>query len=190
VVYDLVLDERKPPVLQHGNGYHDYDLGGYTYYFSRQRMDVEGTLIIDGESRQVTGEGWFDHQYGQLINVVASGWDWFAIQLEDDREIMLFMGHDATEVIGGTFTEADCTTRELTPEEVTVVSTGTWTSPHTGCEYPQGWEIDVAGEHFVISPYLADQEVVNDFITYWEGASAVSGDASGRAYVELAGYCP
>jgi len=25
---------------------------------------------------------------------------------------------------------------------------------------------------------------------YWEGAALVSGDTSGRAYVELVGYCP
>ncbi len=190
IVYDLELDARKAPVFQHGDGYHDYSAGGYTYYYSRQRMTATGTLNVDGEDREVTGEAWFDHQWGQLFTTSNAGWDWFALQLEDDREVMLFMVRGESDVIGGTLTEADCTTRELESDEVTVTATGTWTSPHSGCEYPQGWEIDVAGEHYVVTPYLADQEVYNDNNTYWEGASAVSGDSAGRAYVELAGYCP
>jgi predicted secreted hydrolase len=36
---------------------------------------------------------------------------------------------------------------------------------------------------------MANQEVQVGPQTYWEGAALVSGDATGRAYVELAGYC-
>lgn len=187
--WDLALASQEPAVIQHGDGYTDYAVGGYTYYYSREHIAATGTVTVDGEPRTVTGDAWFDHQYGDLIAATGSGWDWFAIQLTDGREIMLFLTRDSGNVIGGSLTEGGCT-HEITPDELQVTATGDWTSDVTGCTYPQGWDVEVAGTHLVITPVLADQELANDMKTYWEGASTVSGDATGRAYVELAGYCP
>ena len=40
-----------------------------------------------------------------------------------------------------------------------------------------------------ITPVMDDQEM-NVFPTiYWEGAAEVEGDVSGRAFIELTGYC-
>ncbi len=186
--WDLSLASLEPPVLQHGDGYTDYVAGGYTYYYSRERIAVTGSVTVDGEPRTVTGDAWFDHQYGNLLNASAAGWDWFALQLDDGREIMLFLQRGSAEVIGGSITEDGCS-REITADELQITATGEWTSGVSGCTYPQGWDVVVAGTHLVITPVLADQELANDMKTYWEGASLVTGDASGRAYVELAGYC-
>ena len=41
-----------------------------------------------------------------------------------------------------------------------------------------------------VTPAMEDQEMSDGDQVYWEGASTVSGDATGRAYVELNGYCP
>jgi predicted secreted hydrolase len=186
--WDLALAAGDPPVLHHGDGYTDYAVGGYTYYYSRERIAVTGTVTVDGEPRTVEGDAWFDHQYGNLIAASSAGWDWFALQLDDDREIMLFLTRGSADVIGGTITEAGCT-RELTADELSVTATGTWTSPTTACTYPHGWDVAVAGERLTVTPVRADQELANEMKTYWEGAALVSGTATGRAYVELAGYC-
>ncbi len=187
--FDLELSAEKPVVLQHGDGYHEYDVGGYTWYYSRERMSVSGSLEVDGEARAVTGQGWMDHQWGNLLLVAESGWDWFAIQLDDQREIMLFMVRGSDEVVGGSISGADCLTEELGEDEIEVSATGEWTSPHTGCTYPSGWELQVRDLSFTVTPVLEDQELHSDHETYWEGASVVEGDVSGRAYVELAGHC-
>ena len=189
VVLDLSLDAEKPAVLHHGDGFHEYDVGGYTWYYSRERMAVSGTLDLGDDLRTVTGEGWMDHQWGNLLLVSEAGWDWFAIQLDDGREIMLFMVLGSEAVIGGSVSGADCVTEELEPEEIEVTALGSWTSPQSGCTYPQGWDLRVRDMQLTVSPVLEDQELYNERETYWEGASTVSGDASGRAYVELAGYC-
>lgn len=188
LTFDLVLDAEVEPVLQHGDGYHDYDVGGYTWYYSRPRMTTTGSLTVGGETRAVTGTSWFDHQWGDLLATSTAGWDWFALQLDDGRDLMLFLVTGSDALVGGSIRDGDCVT-EIDPTMLSVSGTDEWVSPETGCSYPQEWELEVEGIHLHISSLLPDQELVNSVNTYWEGASTVSGDATGRAYVELAGRC-
>ena len=185
--FDLTLTDPGDAVLQHGDGYHDYDVGGYTWYYSRPRMEVVGTVTVDGEQRAVTGEAWFDHQWGALGEVAASGWDWFALQLDDGRDIMLFLTA-GDGLVGGSIRDGDCVT-EIDPATLSVTGTDDWISPETGCSYSQSWTIEIAGETFTVTSQLPEQELVNIANTYWEGVALVSGDQTGRAYIELAGQC-
>jgi predicted secreted hydrolase len=194
-VLDLTLDAVKRPVLQHGDGYTDYSFGGYTYYYSRERMATSGTLQLpDGTTLEVTGTSWFDHQWGTLQDAIDLGWDWFALQLDDERELMLFIVRDPNQdlLVGGSLTGPDCAPREILPDEFQVTAKGTWQSPHgKQATYPSGWTIEVLGETFEVDPVLEDQEVDALFFRYWEGACTVtgpSGEPLGRAYVELTGY--
>lgn len=190
--FDLELSSNKRPTYHHGDGYTDYSVGGYTYYYSRERMSTKGVLTLDGSKIPVTGTAWFDHQYGDILKLVTAGWDWFALQLDDGREIMLFIVHKngQQEVIGASLTDADCVTTEVPPEELKVTPLGSWKSPHTNCTYPAGWDVNVKGMSFQVKPLVDDQEIPNSTPIYWEGASSVTGSAPGRAYVELTGYCP
>jgi predicted secreted hydrolase len=187
-VFDLQLRNRKSPVLQHGTGYIDYPFGGNTYYYSRERMDAEGTLKIGEETLEVTGSAWFDHQWGEPGNIIGDhGWDWFAIQLDDDRELMVFsLRFQGVEALRrGSYTTADCQTTELMDSDITITATGDWTGH--GYTFPAGWIIEAAGMTLTVTPAVADQ-VLEGFPVYWEGAATVTGDATGRAYVELTGY--
>jgi predicted secreted hydrolase len=188
VSWNLDLEAQGVPMLQHGDGYHDYDAGGYTWYYSRPRIDITGELSIDGDNQAVSGEGWFDHQWGALTDISNAGWDWFAMQLEDGREIMLFLTSGTDELVGGSIRDGDCVT-EIDPSTLVVSGTEEWTSEATGCSYPQRWELQVEGESFVLESVLEDQEVANSYNTYWEGAARVSGSGTGKAYIELAGRC-
>ena len=191
---NLDLSTTKRATLQHGSGYTDYSFGGYTYYYSRERMDVQGTITLDGDVLPVTGTGWFDHQYGDIDNAVNHGWDWFAFQLDDHRQMMLFLVrvHGEQILVGASVTTDGCETIEVPADQVAVTSLGEWQSPHTSCTYPAGWTVKVADETFTVEPYVADQEVSTSVPIYWEGASSVKRDGVpvGRAYVELSGYCP
>ncbi len=69
-----------------------------------------------------------------------------------------------------------------------------WRSPSTFIEYPATWRIrsSVAQLDLTVEPVLAGQEHTGS-ILYWEGAMRVDGSsrgepASGRGYMELAGY--
>ena len=88
--FDLTLDSVKAPVLEYGTGYTTYSGGGWTYYYSRMLIDVTGTLSVgDGGTMPVTGVAWFDHQWGDSLQAVTSGWEWFSIELDDGRDMML-----------------------------------------------------------------------------------------------------
>ncbi len=193
-VMDLKLEATKPAVFQHGNGYTQYSFGGDTYYYSYERMAAEGTLKVGEQTFTVTGNGWFDHQWGNLTPIINLGWDWFAIQLDDNREIMLFNANtpdkDNQELfVGGSYTDAQCQVKEIPPDQVEIIPLDKWTSPHTDCTYPQGWQIRVGELNLTLTPIMADQELTGGGRTYWEGAAIVSGDATGRAYIELSNYC-
>lgn len=193
---DLTLTATKPPVLHGGTGYLTFGPLGGSYYYSRTRMDVSGTLVIAGERRPVTGEAWMDHQWGNFLPVGPGGWDWFSVQLEDGRDLMAYIIRDDD---GGrvstfaTLVAPDGTASELRPEEFDLVATGTWTSPRSGATYPMGWTIDVPGHglSLVLTPTLEDQELdtrATTGVVYWEGEVVVSGSAVGYGYVELTGY--
>ncbi len=188
---DLDLQATKAPVLQHGDGYLAYDFGGYTYYYSRERMSALGTLEVDGELRDVEGTAWFDHQWGELDAATSVGWDWFALQLDDGREYMIYLIHadDSDLLVGASLSDEDCVVTELDASQVNVTSTASWTSPSTGCTWPMGWELELGGEHYVVTPAMEDQELSYSGMGYWEGAGTVDGHSTGRAYVELTGYC-
>jgi predicted secreted hydrolase len=192
-VLDLELHAVKPPVFQHGDGYTDYSFGGYTYYYSRERMAAAGTLAVDGTSMTVNGSAWFDHQWGAITMALTMGWDWFALQLDDDREIMLFVVHGSGGeqlLVGGSYTDEACATAEISPDAFAVAPLGQWVSPHTSCTYPSGWTVAAGDLTFTVTPVIQDQELPQSVPIYWEGAALVSGSAGGRAYVELTGYCP
>jgi len=185
---NLKLESLKAPVLQHENGYNAYPFGGYTYYYSKTRMDTIGTITVNNESYEVNGTSWFDHQWGSLVTATDLGWDWYAIQLDDGREIMLFNVHygDGGLLVGGSLIDVSGNATEILPEEFTAVVIDEWVSPHTGRTYPSGWEIKVKDIDLILMPVIKDQELAfTNHTRYWEGACIVEGDATGRAYVEL-----
>lgn len=188
--WGLQLDAAKAPVLQHGDGYTDYDFGGNTYYYSRPRMDVSGSLTTPAGALDVTGSAWFDHQWGDLLQATSIGWDWFALQLDDGRDIMVFLVRDGDtpSLVGGSVSDAECHVTDVSPENVSAVATGEWTSEASGITWPSGWTVTVNGEAFTLTPSMQDQELYVSENTYWEGEVIVSGAATGRGYVELTGY--
>lgn len=195
-VLDLELEATKEPVMHYGGDAHPYRFGGYTYYYSRVRMATRGTITVDGKTYKVHGSSWFDRQYGELYQAIVKGWQWFAIELADNRQIMLYdiLGSANRVERSGSITDPDGNTRTLAGHQFQVEVLGQWKSPHTGCVYPSGWRVTVEGETFEVQPMVRDQELraKHGFWPgpeYWEGAASVAGAAPGRAYVELNGFC-
>jgi predicted secreted hydrolase len=203
---DLRLASRKPPALHDRDGWIDFGPGGGSYYYSRTDMAAEGRLTLGDDRYQVTGQAWFDHQWGDFISVGGGGWDWFAVNLDDGTDVTLSLVRDADgsyPLIYGTLVRADGTTEHLERDAFTVVATGRWTSPTTGATYPAGWSIDIPAEDLEIelTPTVAAQELdtrATTGVIYWEGSQDVivrggpDGAAAqgGQAYVELTGYAP
>ena len=140
-----------------------------------------------------------DHEWStSALSRSEVGWDWFALQLDDGREVMLYRIRRAdgssSDASSGSVVDAGGTVTRLGLDDASITATGTWRSPHSGVSYPSGWAVRVpgAGLSLEIEPLVADQEL-NVALRYWEGAVRVTGSASGRpvtgcGYVELAGY--
>jgi predicted secreted hydrolase len=197
---DISLRSTKPAALHDGDGYFDYGNGEGSYYYSRTRLAIEGTLTVDGRPLNVTGKAWFDHQWGNF-STYQGGWDWYAIQLDNDTELMIYIIHapqGGQLIVDGSFITPDGTLTVLDRGNFTVSPLSSWTSPHSGATYPSGWRIEYPAEHLtvVLTPSLLDQELdttASTNVIYWEGEVIVTGthagnSISGLGYVELTGY--
>ena len=202
---DLTLSPLKPPAL-HGEGGFSRKAAkseAASYYYSSTRLDTKGDLTLDGRDLPVAGESWMDHEF--FTSSMAPGlvgWDWFALQLNDNREVMLYLlrHEDGTldPASSGTLVGPAGQTRHLKLADFQVKASGAWKSPHSGATYPAGWRIKIpaAGLNLTLTPTLADQEVraaVPAKVNYWEGQVKVQGRKEGRplsghGYVELTGY--
>ena len=190
---DLQLAAGKPLVLQgdHGLSRKGAAAGAASYYYSQTRMPTAGTLRLGDQRWSLTGNSWMDCEWAtSSLEPGVSGWDWFALQLADGRELMFYrlrrVDGSATAFSSGSLVAVDGSVTSLSAAEVTLTDTAQWTSP-TGVTYPVAWRLQVADLDLRITPRLANQEL-NLSVRYWEGAVAVSGSVAGVGYVELAGY--
>ena len=201
----LVLNETKKVVLQGENGLSlkGSKPGNASYYYSIPRMVTVGSVNINGERYSTSGYSWLDREWSSSqLEPEQEGWDWFALQLDDDREIMFYKMRRKDGSLdlnsSGILVEESGKSRYLSASEVTVEVLRHWKSPHSDVEYPAGWKISVPSEslELQVTPAIADQEL-NLSVRYWEGAVKVSGKyknnnkiVAGKGYVELAGYKP
>ncbi|MHB1194403.1 MAG: lipocalin-like domain-containing protein [Longimicrobiales bacterium] len=202
VALDLVLEAGKPRVLQGERGLSRKgpEPGNASYYYSHTRMPTSGTVVLGADTLRATGLSWLDREWStSALSDGVAGWDWFALQLDDGWDLMVYAlrraDGSAHPLSAGVLVDPSGTTRALAwGTDVTVRATGRWASPVDAAGYPSGWSITVpgAGLDLEVTPVLRDQELDLAF-RYWEGAVRVSGTAAGRAlagrgYVELTGY--
>ena len=200
--FSLSTRPLKPVVFQGPGGLSRKGEGAAeaSHYYSFTRMAATGTVRLDGREMPVTGTSWMDKEFGS--NQLAEntiGWDWFSLQLDDGREVMLYLLRDrdgTTYHAGATLVDPAGSVRYLQPDEWKLDTTGEWTSRATGAAYPAGWTLDIphAAIRAVVTPKLADQENRSALIPnlfYWEGSVRVetgNGQPMGQGYVELTGY--
>lgn len=216
---NLVLKSNKPLVIHGKDGVSQKASGPgrASHYYSLTRMLTDGLLIDHGKAIKVKGTSWMDHEFGSnQLGADQVGWDWFSIQLNDGRELMLYLirksdgsfdSNSSGSVIG-----RDGTTTHLKLNDFTVSPVGHWKSPQSGGNYPMGWQIGVTvpssgvtqggtltpspgGEKLTLTlnPLMSDQELRtkrSTGVTYWEGAVDVKGNSQnsgGTKKVDLSG---
>ncbi len=201
VALALELTPEKPMVLQGDDGLSQKgpEPGNASFYYSYTRIAAEGVVEIDGEAVPVRGSAWLDREWStSALSEGVVGWDWFALQLSDGRDLMVYqLRRDdgrADPRSDGVLVDRDGRPRHLSVDDFALTVDERWESPVDGSIYPSGWTVSVPEEglELVVTPVLADQEL-DVSLRYWEGAVDVEGRAdgvevSGRGYVELTGY--
>ena len=195
---DLMLDPAKPIVLQGDAGYSRKgpELGNASRYYSLTRIESSGQVRIDDETINVTGQSWLDREWGSSqLGEGLDGWDWFALQLNDGRDLMLYRlrqsDGQASPFSAGVLVEADGDYRILSAEDFTL-SPKRWWRDAQGIEWPLDWQLGLptAAIELDVRAVFDDQRW-NRSVQYWEGMVDVfdrSGNAIGRGYLELSGY--
>src|SRR5262245_6104940 len=136
---------------------------------------------------------WFTHQ----LDASQVGWDWFSIQLEDGRDLMLFQLRTKTGSIdpnsSGTWVDARGAGRRLDARDFSLEPARAWVSPKSKARYPVSWRIRVPslGLDLHCDATLDGQELISADSagpSYWEGAVRYTGSAAGVGYLEMTGY--
>ena len=200
---ELEAVSQKPAVLHHGAGLVDLGTAGKTYYYSRTRLETSGTVSVSGVSHPVTGVSWMDHQWGDFTTM-GIGWDWLSLNLDDGSDLMVSVvweqaGHKPVSAYG-TYIPADSDPVHLPGNDISLDSTGTWTSSVTGAVYPMNWKlrVDSLELDLTLTPSMEEAEfALSAFIPmiYWEGSVVATGTrngapVAGRGFVEMVGYAP
>jgi len=198
---DLTLTDTTGPVLQGDHGYSQKgsEPGEASYYYSLPHLESHGDIMVGAVSYQVSGLSWMDHEFStSALAIDQVGWDWFALQLSNGSELIVYQIRKADGSIdpfsSGTLIAPDGSSTQLNRADFQIIVETTWKSPHTQATYPSRWRLNVPSINLSleIEPYLADQEL-NLSYSYWEGAVHFSGTAAGQVvngdgYIEMTGY--
>jgi predicted secreted hydrolase len=199
----LTVSPEKPLVVHGTGGISRKGSVAASHYYSFTRLATTGTLSVDGERFDVTGNSWMDHEFGSAeLGKDLVGWDWFCLQLDDHRELMLYhlrrTDGSADPASSGTLIDRDGRGHHLTVSEFTLEPISYWTSQTSHARYPQRWRLSIPSQQlsFELVPLMAEQELSttrSTQVTYWEGAIEATGSIQGRAahaqgYMELTGY--
>jgi len=190
-----------PPIINGVNGVSQKgpEVGQASHYYSMPRLATSGILQLGNQQYKVTGESWLDREFSSKgLDKNQTGWDWFAIQLDDGRNLMLYQIRQKNQTIdphsAGTLSDGNTKSIHLTQNDFRIKALDWWTSPHTKARYPAKWKVEIPQYHLSleITPTNADQEMRprHESAIYWEGSCDVKGTVAGKAYVEMTGYTP
>jgi predicted secreted hydrolase len=193
----LTVDALKPPFLVGGDGYVTIGDCGDSYYYSLTHLEASGELTLAGETFQVSGRGWMDHQWGPFMLSPLPGsknnYEWMALHLDNGDEYMvsvIFDQQNQTHQEPGFgsigWMNADCT-QDYTLD-YGVERLAYWLQPESGDYYSHLWRITVPEKQLdvVVTPVIEDQTVKFVSTAFYEGRSTVEGTAGGSPVTGLA----
>jgi predicted secreted hydrolase len=188
----LVQRATKPYALHGGGtGVIQQSAAGPSRYYSATRMTATGTLRAGDQQLALTGESWFDHQWGDFRDDPrALDWDWFSCRFGDGTELMLYQFLDPasgqpTGFRNGTFVAKNGKATGIASFDI---AAGPRALDSAGHSWPLDWTLTVPSLALTesLSAVVPDQLVRNTIIpTFWEGASTATGTRTGVCFVEL-----
>lgn len=199
----------KKPAIRHGDeglvrGVHGEDM----FYYFVPRCDVRGHLVLDGARHEVTGQGWYDHEFGappperehaprRDDGVIA--WNWVSAQLDGGTDVSVYdlVRVGTNESAGRWAIVSDAQGNRRAFDAFTLSTAESWRSMRTFEEYPTRWSLEIPGADvkLEVRAAFADQELVTVISkpAFWEGRCEVSGTVAGKpvrglGYVERSGF--
>jgi predicted secreted hydrolase len=217
------MDCIKQPLIVGGDGFLDLGEYGFSLYYSLTKLTVTGSITLHGITEEVTGFGWIDHQWGNFFDEnhppygLAFTYEWFSLQLNDNREIMVADTWDRAtgkkneqSFTGGlNLLNSDGSSELL--EDYTIIQQALWNDTIDHRLYSSKWHITETSKSIdlIVTPVFLDQvmrvkeeypllqQLLEELFPgscFWEGICTVSGTingaaVNGKAYVELTHCC-
>jgi predicted secreted hydrolase len=196
----LQMNETQALILQGQNGLSRKgpEARQASYYYSHPQLKTSGSIMLQGQTFEVTGKAWLDHEWSEeLLHPDAQGWDWIGMNLDDGSALTAFQLRTASGGAvwdGGSFRSAKGQLTVFKRGEVSFKPVRFWTSPLTQARYPVEWQVRTPAEVYRVKAVLDNQELDSRSSTgavYWEGLSELldsRGQRVGRGYLEMTGY--
>jgi predicted secreted hydrolase len=186
---DLTLRPAKVPLSVDGE---DVPFQGYTF----SRLDVDGTLETEDGAREVSGDAWFEHLWGELPvpggSPVAS--DRLQVQFDDDTELAVIRSRRldgrGSPTVEAFLIDADGRTIPLGGGAAEVDVTREWRGAEAS--WPVAWQVRLDEFEFSVTPVMDGQEHAFASPT-WSGLVRVAGqrgdqELAGMGTLQLSGY--
>jgi len=199
---------KKTPVRHGLNGVVKGHDGDDMFYYFIPRCGVTGSLTVRGETFAVTGDGWYDHEFGGLYRKESTAmnhnyaWNWAAVQLNNGWEVTAAVLYDIRDDDVHTLMETRCVLvgpsgERVQSPDLEFEPLNEWQSFRTFSCYPTKWRVAVPSQNLelYLTASFDDQEFMSllSHPGFWEGRMEVSGrfnqDAvEGKAFVERSGF--
>ena len=196
----LQFDETQPLVLQGRQGLSRKgpEEKQASYYYSAPQLAVRGSLQIKGQSHEVSGKAWLDHEWSEeVLHPRAIGWDWIGMNLDDGSALTAFRLRDKDGNAlwdGGSFRSGKGGLYTFSRGEVIFKPVRRWKSPLSQASYPVEWIVRTPADFYTVKALIDNQELDSRNSTgaiYWEGLSELidsNGKRVGSGYLEMTGY--
>lgn len=189
----ITMETDQPPVLHGKDG-----VVNKMFYYYYPSMTVSGHIVINGVQRRVTGQGWFDREFGgdasEAGRDALDSWSWLSLRFSNSSQLSIFHVRDyhgdETKELVAVFTDGTGARQYCPDVEIGIVRN--WTSLVTFMKYPAEYELAVPSLNLkaTVRPYFAAQEFVTVLVKgggFYEGAVCGSGTISGIA-VDVWGF--
>jgi len=195
----LRLTPHSPWLLEPGDGAFRF---GSMAYESCPRLTLHGD--IDGAA--ITGEAWFDHQWGELSWTHGEGdepqtlsWDWLGARFDDSSALIAWQrkARQTGEIVHSKAILFEPGKAPVTFDDAVMTPERQWRSTASMIDYPVEMRVEVPalGLDVVFAPTIDAQEipVFGVMAAIWEGTGRVAGtrvgtSVSGTGRLELQGY--
>lgn len=159
-------------------------------YYSQPFINLAGTITLADKEINVSGEGWFDHEWSsRLSDQNTLGWDWFSLHLDDGQKLMLYNVRHRTLADSwfGSLISAQGIKTNLTAADILAKPTSF--TPIEGQSLPLNWQLTIPDHqiNLSVSMFKPDQMNIGRF-SYYEGAVNIKGSHTGVGFIELTGY--
>ena len=169
-----------------------------SYYYSEPQLAVSGRIVLRGQSLDVEGTAWLDHEWSdELLHPDAVVWDWIGMNLDDGSSLTAFRlrrSDGSTLWDGGSFRARGGSVYTFSAGEAVFSPQRKWSSPVSGATYPVEWIVRTPADFYTVKAVIDHQELDSRASTgaiYWEGLSDLfdsNGKRVGRGYLEMTGY--